>query len=62
MTLRRPETLTTAVATYIRDAIVHGSSLPASGCLRSPSRRSSRPRAAPSARPSARSPTAASCW
>ena len=28
MTLRRPETLTTAVATYIRDAIVHGELAP----------------------------------
>jgi DNA-binding GntR family transcriptional regulator len=28
MTLRRPETLTTAVATYIRDAIVHGDLAP----------------------------------
>ncbi len=30
MSLRRPETLTTAVATYIRDAIVHGEFTPGS--------------------------------
>ena len=50
MPLTRPETLTTAVATYIKDAIVRASSRRAPSSPRSLSRPSSTRRAAPSAR------------